>query len=98
MAKRKTNEETLGDAIDRLLKTYRLDGKMLELSVIESWSELMGKAISNRTTHIFMKNGKLTVKLSSSVLRNELMLSREKIIAMINSKVGHEVVKELELK
>jgi hypothetical protein len=45
-----------------------------------------------------LKNNTLYVKLTSPVLREELMYGREKIITMINVELGKEVVKSLVLR
>ena len=45
-----------------------------------------------------VKNKTLYVKLSSSVLREELSYGKEKIIKMINEEMGKEVVTKLVLR
>ncbi len=55
----------------------------------------MGKTIANRTDAIFFKESKLIVKLNSSVLREELSFSKNKIIQLLNDDIGEEVVKEV---
>jgi len=58
-----------------------------------SWEEIVGKAISSRTTKIFIKDHILHVHLSSSVVRNELLMLREALREKLNKKAGSEVVK-----
>jgi len=98
MAKRDSNEESLGTAIERLLKVYRLDKRMNEASVINNWSKLMGPMVTRHTREIFLKNGKLHVRLDSSVLRAELEHGKQKIIDMLNKEAGEEVVTSVYLK
>jgi predicted nucleic acid-binding Zn ribbon protein len=94
--KRDSNEQSLGSAIERLLKTYKLDKGVDEAGLINSWEEIMGHAIAKRTTNIYFKqDGHLHIKLESSTLKNELRLGREKLIDMLNEKLGKEIVKEI---
>ncbi len=80
---RKPNDITLKEGIGKLLNTYRLKGKFDETSVIAYWPELMGKAVANRTTQIYISQKKLFVRLESSVVKNDLMMVRTGIIQKI---------------
>jgi predicted nucleic acid-binding Zn ribbon protein len=93
--KARGNESTLGEAIERLLKAYRMDGKMKELDVISSWEELMGKAIALRTTNIFIKEGILHLTISSSVMRDELKYGKQVIIERVNQKAGNKLIDDI---
>lgn len=90
--KRKSNQESIGEVLDKFLKIYRLEDKFVELDAIDAWEELMGKAISKRTENIFIKDKKLFIKLHSSVPKEELKYKQEKIIQAINKKLGKEVI------
>ncbi|WP_316793471.1 DUF721 domain-containing protein [Pedobacter frigoris] len=89
---RKPNDITLKEGIGKLLNTYRLKGKFDETSVIAYWPELMGKAVANRTTQIYISQKKLFVRLESSVVKNDLMMVRTGIIQKINERAGAEVI------
>ena len=92
---RKSNEQSLKEVIDDLLNAYKLRGKFNQKRVIASWERIMGKTIANRTDAVFFKEKKLIIKLNSSVLREELSYSKNKIIQLINEDMGEEVVKEV---
>ena len=92
---RKSNEQSLKEVIDDLLNAYKLRGKFNQKKVIASWERIMGKTIANRTDAVFFKENKLIIKLNSSVLREELSYSKNKIIQLINEDMGEEVVKEV---
>ncbi len=89
------NESTLGEAIERLLKAYRIDDKMLELDVVSSWEEMMGRAIALRTTDIFIKDGVLHLTISSSVMRDELKFGKQVIIERVNQKAGQPLIRDV---
>lgn len=92
MKKRKSNESTMREAVDRLLKAYRLEDKMNELTIIERWEKIMGKPIALRTEEVYIKNKVLFIKLNSSVMRSELQNAKAKIIELINNDAGKEVI------
>jgi hypothetical protein len=93
--KRNSNQITLGEAISKLLKAYRLDGKMKELDIINSWPELMGIAVANRTKNIQIKNKTLILQMDSSVMRDELAHGKQIIIDRVNEKAGYEIITDI---
>lgn len=93
--KRDDNETTLGDAIDRLLKAYRLEGKMKSFDVYEAWRNVLGEAVSRRTDNLFLKDTTLIVTMNSSVMREELRQAESHIITMLNEKVGKKLVEKI---
>ncbi|WP_256001888.1 MULTISPECIES: DUF721 domain-containing protein [Pedobacter] len=92
---RKPNDITLKEAIGKLLNVYRIKGKFDETSVVAFWPELMGKAVANRTTQIYVSQKKLFVRLESAVVKNELLMVRAGIIQKINERAGTEVITEI---
>lgn len=93
--RRKSNETTLKDAIDRLLKVYKLEDKMREVEVLKSWEELMGRAVAARTKEIYIDNQILYVKMESAVMRDELSRAKSMILRKINEKAGKELIKDV---
>ncbi|HSH66900.1 MAG TPA: DUF721 domain-containing protein [Bacteroidia bacterium] len=94
----KHNEHTLKEAIDQLLKVYRLDGKLAEHKLIASWEQVMGVMIAKHTKDLYIKHKQLFVTLDSAALRNELSLARNKIVKLLNEEAGSEVITEVILK
>ncbi|MBT8376302.1 MAG: DUF721 domain-containing protein, partial [Bacteroidia bacterium] len=68
------------------------------VNVKEAWKRLMGNGVNNYTTAIELKKDTLFVKLSSSVLREELSYGNQKIIDMLNEAIGKPVVQKLVLR
>lgn len=92
------NEHSLKDAIEMLLKTYKLDDRLAEKKLIGAWEEVMGKMIANHTTDINIRNQQLFVTLDSAALRNELALAKTKIVKMMNEAAGRTVITEIVLR
>ncbi|HEX8549803.1 MAG TPA: DUF721 domain-containing protein [Cytophagaceae bacterium] len=93
--KRNKDTSTLKDCIDKMIDVYRLRQKYNETSIITSWGKVMGAAIASRTLKVFIRDKKLYVKLSSSPLRNELSMSRSKIIELLNKDFEKRVIEEV---
>ena len=77
---RRSEMTTLKQGFADMLNKYHLEDKFDEQQLIHSWQEIMGKPIADRTENLFIKEKKLFVKLSSAPLRQELNLSKTKIL------------------
>lgn len=93
--KRNANEAPLKEVIDKLLKAYRLDGKMKELDVLKAWPEMMGTAVANRTQELLIRDKVLIVRMDSSVMRDELQHGKQIIIHRVNEYAGFEIIKDV---
>ncbi len=93
--KRSMHQTTLGEAIDKLMKAYRLDGKLKEIEVLGKWEEMMGRAVSMRTKNLYIKNKTLYLELDSSVMRDELLHGKTIIIQRVNETAGFEIITDV---
>lgn len=91
----RTNDKTLKEALEQMLKAYRLKGKYDETFAVSSWKAVVGKAVANRTKEIYIRDRKLFVRIESSVVKNELVMMRSKILEGLNEKTGAEVVTDI---
>ena len=67
------------------------------LRVQEAWVKTMGENIQKYTYSVKFKRGILYIKLKSSVLKEELIFEKNKVIKLINAELGKEYVKDLVL-
>lgn len=95
---RRSKTISLAEAIKDYINEMNLGEKLSETAVLNSWEEIVGKAISSRTTRIYIKNHILFIHLSSSVVRNELMMLRESLRDKLNEKAGKEVIRDIVLR
>ena len=98
MAKRSNNQSIVGDILNQIIKTNKLESGLNQVSVIDAWKNLMGNGVNNYTRSVSLRNNILYVELTSSVLREELSYGKDKIIKMINEELGKEVVKDVVLR
>ena len=92
---RKAETSTVGEAMRELLDTYKLKAKFEQTQLINSWERLMGAPIARRTDKIFISERKLYVKLSSAALKQELNLSKSKILSLFMRELGEVIVDDV---
>ncbi|OJV45382.1 MAG: hypothetical protein BGO29_12010 [Bacteroidales bacterium 36-12] len=92
---RRRETESIKDLIQEFLKLRKLDKPLFEKKIVNAWSKVLGENISEYTTDIIVRNRKLYVTLSSSVLRHDLFLSRDEIMQSLNKYVGCDVIDEV---
>jgi len=80
------------------LKEQHLDKPLNEKRLIEAWPLVLGNNIVQYTSDLKIKNRVLYVSLTSSVLRHDLFLSREKIKNSLNKQVGVDVIVDIVFK
>jgi len=95
---RRSKTISLAEAIKDFVKEMNLEDKLTEVNLISSWEEIVGKAISSRTSRVYIKDHILYVNLNSSVARNELMMLKEALREKLNERAGKEVIKDIVLR
>ena len=98
MAKRFSEESSIGDVLKQFATQNKLEGGMDVVNVRDAWKNLMGNGVNNYTTEIQLKGTTLYVALSSAVLREELSYGKDKIIKMINEELRKDLVQTLVLR
>ena len=81
--------EVLGDMID---SNKKLQKGYSTVRIKEAWKSEMGEIICSYTQKLYFKNGVLTVYLMSAPLRNELSMSKEKVIDLLNNACGGQII------
>lgn len=98
MAKRLSNQSSIGDILKEIIQVNHLEKGLNQISVADAWKNLMGNGVNNYTKDVILKGSTLYVQLTSAVLRQELSYGKDKIIKMINEELGSEIVKEVVLR
>ena len=74
-----------------------LADKLAEVRLLDSWETVLGSSVSRFTDNMFIKKRTLYVRISSSVLKSELMMCREQLIKKLNGEAGREVIDSITL-
>ncbi len=94
----KSNDHTLKEVLNEMLKEYRLSDKLMELKLVESWPKIVGKIIAKHTTGIYLRNKRLYVTLDNAAIREELLYAKTKLLKSLNKIAGSDLIEEIVFK
>ncbi len=92
---RKSNTQPLGQVLKEYIRAMNMDRKLKEVDVVQSWEILMGKTIAGYTRNIWLSKKVLYIEIHSPVVKNELLMMREKIRERLNEMAGEEMVEKI---
>ena len=92
---KRTEAKNIGQIINDLLKQENLDVALDEHRASALWPQIVGDGINRYTVKRYVKDGVMTVHLSSAALKSELMLIRASIIERINEALGRDIIHEI---
>lgn len=95
--KRKSEFASIKDIMQDVLGENKLQKGIDLVAIKEAWVEVMGNGVNSYTKDIQFKNGLLLVKLTSSVLREELSYGKDKIIHLLNENLHKTLIKSVKL-
>lgn len=95
---KRTNTQLLSDVLkDFFDENPVVAEKLAETKLLNAWGNVLGHLTQQYTTDLYIRRKTLYVRLSSSVLRNELSLCRERLIKKLNEEAGMEVINDIVL-
>jgi predicted nucleic acid-binding Zn ribbon protein len=92
---KRTEAKNIGQIIADVLRKENLDVALDEHRASALWPQIVGDGINRYTIRRYVKDGVMTVHLSSAALKSELMLIRASIIERINEALGRDIIKEI---
>jgi len=90
-----SNEQSLKEVIDELIKTYKLKDGIAASRVINSWEKVAGSMIFKHTEKIFIRKNNLYLKLDSPALKQELSYAKSSIIKKLNKTVDQNLIEDI---
>jgi predicted nucleic acid-binding Zn ribbon protein len=90
-----SNEKSLGEAIREMLEHFRLQDKVDETALIDSWESVVGPMVSKYTKEIFIRKRKLFVRIDSPAVKNELLYLKGDLLKAINKHPDHPIIDEI---
>ena len=93
--KRQHESKRIGSILKEMIEGKPLEKGIDNIRIREIWEQQMGSSIKAYTQEIVLKRETLYIKLSSSVLREELGYGKEKIVALLNESLEKEVIKKV---
>jgi lysyl-tRNA synthetase class II len=93
--KRAKEIQSFQEAFTEMLNAYKIKQKFEESNIVTKWEEIMGKTIAVRTSKIYIKEKKLFIEISSAPLKQQLMMSKSKILEILNRGHASPVINEV---
>ena len=72
-----------------------LETPLNEYRLINAWSKVLGPAVQSYTKNLQIHNQVLFVTLTSSVLRQELLMNRKTLVHKLNDYVKAQVITDI---
>jgi len=95
---RRSNTQSLAEALRDYISEMKMERKLKEVDVVQSWESLLGKTIARYTRNIYLSRGILFVEITSPVVKNELVMMREEIRLRMNKQAGEEMISKIVFK
>jgi hypothetical protein len=92
---RDSDDKPLNELVDKIMRAYGLEKRMKEMDILKGWPEMMGIAVSNRTTKLYISNRTLYITMDSSVMREELRNGKQIIIERVNQFAGSKIIDDV---
>jgi predicted nucleic acid-binding Zn ribbon protein len=93
---KRTDAVHIGDVLGEFFKDNpQLRQKILEVRIKRAWGEMLGPMIVKSTRSLYVKNRVLHVSVTSSALRNELMINRKRLLKSLNEYVKSEAIVDI---
>jgi len=92
------NEYSLNEAIAEFLEKYHLQDGYTRVQITNIWRETVGKMVASYTQKVELNGSKLTVRISSPTVKNELMMLKTDIVKQLNNAIGKKLIKEIEIR
>lgn len=90
--------QDLAGVIEQLMTKHQIGRPSAEQSIRDHWPAIVGAANATYSHAATIERNRLIVLASHSVVRNELFLHREEIVARIRALPGCDMVKSLNLR
>ena len=95
---KKRATQSLATVVEQLMIQHQIGRPSVEQTIRDRWPELVGAANAAYSHAARLERNRLTVFVAHSVVRNELFLHRDEIVARIRQVPGAENIKSLNLR
>ena len=93
---RRQNIQSIGELLrDFFEENTEVYDKMMEARIKRGWGDVLGKQILDYTRNLYVRDRVLYVSMTSSVIRSELMLCRDRLVKSLNDYAGHTFLTDI---
>ena len=90
--------ESIGDVLRQLLVANGGYKRIKEIRLTQEWDKIVGPMIARNTEEINLKDGILSVKFRSAIVRNEISMRRSSLQKLLNDTMKEQIVTEIVVK
>ena len=90
--------QSLATVVEQLMVKHQIGRASPEHNIRERWAELVGAANASYSHPAMIERGRLTVLAAHSVVRNEIFMHRDEIVARIRKLPGCSDLKSLNIR
>ena len=90
--------KTIKDLLSDYLKGSDFKEINETINLNKSWNKIVGKTISKNTNIASIKNGKIVIKTSNPIWRNELTFQKEELLNRLKKEEPDINIKEIEFR
>lgn len=91
---RKPEPDPISEVIRKWLKVHHLEDRYLQADIKSAWEEMMGPVVARHTKSISLDNKIIKIRVDNAPLRQELFMSRTRIVSLINQRAGRQIALE----
>lgn len=95
---RRGETKSIAELVRAMCREEGLETPLNEYRLINAWSQVLGPAVVSYTKSLQIHNQVLFVKVTSSVLRQELLLNRKSLVRRLNEHVKAQVITDIVLR
>ena len=93
---RRKNAQSIGEILrDYFEDNTELYEKIMESRIRYAWRQLLGPMVMHYTRTIYVRERVLYISITSAVLRNEVLLTKEKLKESLNKEIGNAFLFDL---
>ena len=87
--------KSIAELVKVMCREEGLETPLNEYRLINAWPKVLGQAVCNYTRDLKIYNQVLFVTLTSSVLRQELLMNRKALVHKLNDFVKAQVITDI---
>lgn len=88
-------DENIKKTIQDFVDQKQIKKGYYQTSIRKVWKDLMGEMVSDYTSSIRISGEKLIIEFTSASLKQEFMFKKEKLVTLLNDRMGKEVIKDV---
>jgi predicted nucleic acid-binding Zn ribbon protein len=96
--KRKDNIQTLGDALQLLIKSLGIETQVEQYKIFDVWNDVVGEQVAKVAAPQRVHNGVLVVSVTNAPWRNELTFRKREILEKIHSKTNSQSITDIKFR